>query len=377
MTIGHVTIFEPLEPVHIFKDVGQFAAAFAKLDPSAPRSTILHNGSDEISVPSALKHLLRTRSISSYWRLGFFWNVLNVVYREKARSVTIYHAKPEHLILAALLRLMGQRVYLKLDLSQQAADSWDLLWQRRFRPKNWVVKNLLSFPHVLSCEGVDVFKKLKRHPQVSRRLLLVPNGMLDEAVPEGPNPARNDVIVVVARMGSEQKNCEMILDAMETLPPGSLGRWQLHFCGPATSEFQSRFCHLLDKRKDLITVMHLKGELGRDQLFEVYRLAKVFLLTSRFEGFSLASVEAAWSGCYVASTPVTGMSQLTNDWRFGHRLDNENVGGLVQFLKALTQNKIAGVDDVEQRQRYVQANFSLEQHASKILKLLAPAGHSA
>lgn len=373
MTLGHATLFEPLTSVHMYKDVGQFAAAFSKVDPDAGPSAILHCGREDVEVPSALQPLLTTQRISATTRWSFYWRAWRRLLRGKAKSVTLYHATREHLLFAALLRVSGLRVYLKLDMDAPTADRLVNTWRARWRPTNWLVTTLLGLPNLVSCEDEDVFQKLKCHRWASRRLTLVPNAMLKEAAPceqTTVSRRRENAILVVGRIGAEQKNCEAILAALERLSAEDISSWRIHFCGPMTTEFESRLARLVAVRNDMAHTIVIRGELSRESLFQAYLNSKVFLMTSRYEGFSLAALEAAWAGCYLAATPVGGMKQLTDDWRLGHRLAFEDVSGLASFLRQLGQDQITSLDDELPRLNHVRGNFTLESHATRVLAKL-------
>jgi glycosyltransferase involved in cell wall biosynthesis len=55
----------------------------------------------------------------------------------------------------------------------------------------------------------------------------------------------------------------------------------------------------------------------RKELFEWYNQAKVFCLTSRFEGFPITFAEALYFGNFIISTPVSSALQITNNSEFG------------------------------------------------------------
>lgn len=60
------------------------------------------------------------------------------------------------------------------------------------------------------------------------------------------------------------------------------------------------------------------------QIFDLYLRAKVFLLTSRHEGFANVLSQAAACGCYFISTDVGGAETASNNWKFGTKIPQED-----------------------------------------------------
>lgn len=370
MILGHVTIFRQLSAVHLFKDIGLFAAGLAKADNSV--STVIHCGVDNVEVPHQLRSWVKTHRIDYGQSWSFQWKLLRFLKKREACSVTLYHATRQNLLFALLLRMSGLKVYLKLDMSGTEAESLTGTWRRLWRPTSWIVQTLFGVPNLVSCEDIDVYRQLKTFPWASRRLQLIPNAMLEEAAPtsSGTNPTRRNIVVIAGRLGAEEKNYEMVLRALALMPPSGLGDWQIHFCGPSTLAFREMVSRLTIERADLKNAIVLRGELDRTTLFATYLQSKVMLVTSRFEGFSLAALEAAWAGCLLASTPVGGMTQLTDNWRLGYRLVDDDPCSLVDFLQQIAANELPGLDAFERRKAYVHSTFSLENHSIRILATL-------
>jgi glycosyltransferase involved in cell wall biosynthesis len=371
MSLGHVTIFIPLSIGHLFKDIGLFAAGLAKVDRSI--STVIHGSRAEIEVPHQLQGWVKTYRIDygyDGWRSK--WKLLRLLKQGAARSVTLYHATRQNLFFALLLRMSGLKVYLKLDMSGTDAENLTSTWRQTWRLKSLVVQTLFGVPNLVSCEDADVYRQLKAFPWSSRRLQLIPNAMLKEVAPTPSevNPNRLNIIVIVGRLGTKQKNSEMVLRALAMMPLSGLGGWQLHFCGPSTLAFREMLSSLLSQRPDLQDNIVLRGELDREKLTATYFQSKVLLVTSRFEGFSLAALEAAWAGCFLVSTPVGGMAQLTDNWRLGYRLIDDDAHSLAVFLRQIVANKLAGIATFECRQAYVHREFALENYAAQILATL-------
>jgi len=365
------TIFTDLEPVHLTKDVGMFAAALAKEAGNDAESVVYHWGKNAIESRWPTLPCLKTKNIEAHNRAIFLVKSLFDIIRKRIEVVTLYHVTPQTVLMTLALKLLGRRVYIKLDLNKLAAHRLVPLWDRHARPSSLFAKFVVGMADCISCEDFEVYTLLRKYPWVSRRMLSIPNCILRETVPVPPRALseRDNTILFVGRLGAKEKNAEIILKALETMPPGKF-TWKLFFCGSTTPEFQLAFDRLIQQRSDLLDRVILAGNLDRVSLFETYSRAKVLLLTSRFEGFSLAALEAAWMGCYLMATPVGGIAQLTDQWRLGKALAHDDIGGLVQALVDLCEDRNAAVNQVQSRVDFVHSNFDIEYAARKIARAL-------
>jgi glycosyltransferase involved in cell wall biosynthesis len=368
--LGHATVFIPLESFHLFKDVGMFAAGLAKVDGSI--ATLIHSGMTDVEVPKQLQGLAKTCRIEFSSGLRFQFRLLCFLKKGRASSVTLYHATRQNLFLALLLRMSGLKVYLKLDMTASNAENFTIIWRRRWRCKALVLKYLFGVPNLVSCEDIGVYRQLKAFKWASRRLQLIPNAMLRETIPNSINffGSKSNIILVVGRLGTQQKNNELVLNALKLVPCEGLRDWQIHFCGSSTSAFYDKVRSLILERPDLQKAIFFRGQLDRDNLLRMYSISKVLLITSRFEGFSIAALEASWFGCLLASTPVGGIAQLTDNWKLGYRLIDNDAFGLAKFLKLIAIDQLPKLDAARFRMEYVHRNFAMEEMSTKILTIL-------
>lgn len=75
-------------------------------------------------------------------------------------------------------------------------------------------------------------------------------------------------------------------------------------------------------------------------LFNYYLRAKVFVLTSRHEGFGNVLSEAAALGCFIVSTDVGGANIVSNNWKFGKEVKQESPDDLAGTLQSIINKEI-------------------------------------
>ncbi|MDR2601890.1 MAG: glycosyltransferase [Spirochaetaceae bacterium] len=113
------------------------------------------------------------------------------------------------------------------------------------------------------------------------------------------------MIITVGRIFSEQKNTELFLDIVSSV---DLKDWKVLLAGPLESgecDGALKAEAFFKEKPDLRGKVEFCGNIADPFLLRAMLLeAKVFLLTSRYEGFSVALIEAAASGNYIISTDV-------------------------------------------------------------------------
>ena len=155
---------------------------------------------------------------------------------------------------------------------------------------------------------------------------------------------KENIMVCVGRVGCDQKNTEMLLEALKKV---DLKDWKIYLIGPITSSFdlneKGEFQNIIDwffkeypqyNDKLIFTGMIYDQRIVMDY----YNRAKVLLMTSRHESWGNVYSEAAALGCYIISTDVGGAKMCSNDWQFGTKVpqeDSEQLAGIIQrFIDA-------------------------------------------
>jgi glycosyltransferase involved in cell wall biosynthesis len=88
------------------------------------------------------------------------------------------------------------------------------------------------------------------------------------------------------------------------------------------------------------TVVQIKGWLEKEKVLSELRAADVFILTSSFEGFSIALTEAMANGCCPVVTDIpSGSQQLIRDGENGHLINVGDIQGFVKVLSEMSAHK--------------------------------------
>lgn len=75
-------------------------------------------------------------------------------------------------------------------------------------------------------------------------------------------------------------------------------------------------------------------------LFEYFRKAKIFVLTSRYEGFGNVLAHARWNSNYIISTDVGGACDMTDNWKYGSKVKQDDAMCLASLLQDTMSNSL-------------------------------------
>ena len=175
------------------------------------------------------------------------------------------------------------------------------------------------------------------------------------------------------RIGAPEKNNEIMLEAFAKV--SNKCDWELHFVGKVDESFSKYTEKFLNEHSNLRERVKFLGEVtNREELYGIYAENKVFMLTSKFENFSLACVEALANGCYlILSDQVSPKIDFTDDWKYGIEVKVNDVDDLADKMLEVSQMNIDEkmVNDIIE---YARKNFLWENICEKLHNILLAKG---
>jgi glycosyltransferase involved in cell wall biosynthesis len=173
-----------------------------------------------------------------------------------------------------------------------------------------MINKFLNKTDLISVEQMQLYHKLKDLlPEQKNKIIHLPNGLdyeyIRKAHLEYNFNSKENIILNVARIGTPEKNTEMLLEAFSKIKNIVKSSWKLVLVGPVEKEFHSYIEKFLKQNPELKDKIIFKGVIDdRTKLFEEYSRAKIFCLTSNFESFGFVFIEAAAFGDVIVSTDV-------------------------------------------------------------------------
>jgi glycosyltransferase involved in cell wall biosynthesis len=163
------------------------------------------------------------------------------------------------------------------------------------------------------------------------RLVRIPNSV--RAIPGSTADPAARTVLAAGRLTS-QKGFDLLLEAFARIAP-SHSDWRLRICGQGRLRTD---LERLAEERGLAATAELAGAC-RDLPGEMAK-ASVFVLSSRFEGFPLALLEAMSAGLAVVSFDCpTGPRDLVEDGRNGLLVPAEDVDALAAALQELLEDE--------------------------------------
>ena len=146
------------------------------------------------------------------------------------------------------------------------------------------------------------------------------------------------MIISVGRIGSYQKNNQMLLEALLQV---NLRQWKVVFIGPISEGFRKYISDFFEKNPSLKKSILFTGLIEeRTVLYSWYNRAKVFCLTSRSESFGIVFLEAMYYGDFIITTSVYSSKDI---------VFSESIGQIVE----------SGTDLSEKIQRIIDGNMDI------------------
>ncbi len=340
-----VTIFPVSENVHLVKDIGQIPYFMYKRHGYASTLVAYQNSAEYPNLEGEVQGL-KLLFLENTGKTSFMEKAVITYLRREAKNIDVlnlYHFTKETMFYGMLYKKLNPKgcLYVKMDVyNEQLQQGFQ---HSKKKLKNAVLKQaerrFLKKADVFSCENpksVDLLQQL--YPHIKDKVLLVPNGVNDfylKAMLGTPLPwqKKENILLTVGRIGSKEKNHEMLLKALAQV---KLNDWKVYFVGPVEpafndlkEEFLNAYPHLRDK------LVFTGAVYNRKLLYSYYNRAKLFCLTSPFESFGIAFVEAMYFGNYILGT--TGMSSfdlLSNNEKYGEKVEVDDAEGLAVKLQA-------------------------------------------
>jgi len=226
---------------------------------------------------------------------------LSLIFNRKIYSNQIVHI--HHIFYffpAIILKIIGSKIIVTIHGS-------DINKIERSR----ILRNLLKIFDRVLCVSHKQYEILSQFIS-KKKLFYVGNGVnVDFYKPNRPYLDRKKIILSVGNL-RWQKNYNLLIEAFSMIHKINKD-WKLVICGegPDRKEIQE-----LIKSKKLGRHVFLKGYLNQEDIKKWMQLSRIFVMSSKVEGFPKALLEAAACGCACVSTNVGDCDYFLKDIGF-------------------------------------------------------------
>ena len=323
-----VTVFTETENFHLVKDVGQLPYFMYKTEGYDATLISYQNNVEYPFIDEEVNGLklnfIPNKGRFLYFELGVLYYLFN--HSKSIAVLNLFHFKKDHILYLLIYKLVNPKgkAYIKLDMDILFFKNYNAFLFSNYALKNFILKALTSWIFKLT----DLFSVetdqakdylLNIYPELQNKLICIPNGVdnlyLDKEIPIKAFQEKENIILTVGRIGTEQKNTELLLDALKIT---DLKDWKVYILGPIEKSFKKYIADFYKEYPQLENKVIFTGNItDRKELFDWYNRSKIFCLSSRYEGFPIAFPEALYFGNYLISSPVSSAEHITSKGKYG------------------------------------------------------------
>lgn len=237
--------------------------------------------------------------------------------------------------------------------------------------KNYIERIKSRYVDLFTVETKYYYNVLKDNAMFSGgRLQYLPNGVscLGVDVEDIDKIEKENIILTVGRLGTYQKNNELLLNAITNLDINLVHNWKFYFVGPITEEFKKYVDCVLEKRKYLQKRIVLTEHItNRKELYALYSKSKIICMTSRFESFCIATAEGMYFRCVPVLTDYGKITiDQTDNNRLGAIVRNGDASALSQQLEYFMKHQDILEDMMPKCKSYARERFNYK-HIAELL----------
>jgi glycosyltransferase involved in cell wall biosynthesis len=314
-------------------------------------------------------------------------SVLNYLFKNSAKIdvLNLLHFNAENIFYTLLFKVLHPKgkVYIKLDIDIPFYKNTPYFFNaggfnkllKVFLFTRLLQPLFFKLAHTISAEsqtGMNYFIERFNVPQ--KKMMLLPNGVDKDKINSRIVTVKNfiekeNIIITVGRIGTSQKNNEMLLDALASI---NLKDWKVYFIGAIQEEFRPKidvfFKENPDKQNKVIFTDWINSPAA---LYQYYNKAKIFCLTSLDEGFPLSACEAAYFGNYLLLTDtIDCFNELTNNSKHGKKIHFNNVKHLSESLNELIDSPNILAESYDGMRAYAESNLTWQAIIPRLYKRL-------
>lgn len=371
------TIFTDAENFHLVKDVGQLPYFMFKTEGFHSNLVSYKNSESYSFLNKEVKGLELTlipkKGRIFYFEIGILSYLLS--HSKTIDVLNLFHFKKGNFLYLLIYKLLNPKgkSYIKLDMDILFFKKYNSFFFSNYKIKNYFLQILTSwifkFTDILSVESEDAKQYLLQvYPELKDKLICIPNGIDDISIQQEilvkPYQEKENIILTVGRIGTDQKNTELLLDALKLI---DLKDWKVYIIGPIEEEFKSHINTFFQELPQLKDKVIFTGNISdRLELFDWYNRAKIFCLSSRHEGFPIAFPEALYFGNHIITSPVSSAKHITENGQYGIIAEPTAQDFAMAIQKSIAPNYLS-----EEKFRAIR-DFSMNNFVwTKIVKKLA------
>ena len=274
----------------------------------------------------------------------------------------LYGAYPDYVPLAAHYKKIRPdgKIYLATDMN--------IAWADRLPYESPAYKKFLRSCDVIgaSCRATQKYLSAKWSVPVD----LIRNGWYNFFGVDFSDVRKENIILTVGRIGTEQKQNQILLEAFAKVAK-NLPDWKLRLVGGIAENFKPYIEKYFERNSELRGRVIFTGLIeDKAELMNEYKRAKIFCLTSSFEGAPNVAAEALFSGDFIITSAVDAASDMTDNGKCGKIFPGKNVDALAKILLEVCRDDKLILAGGEYAASYAREQFDAEKIVARLHYLL-------
>ncbi|WP_343610250.1 glycosyltransferase family 4 protein [Chryseobacterium oranimense] len=228
-----------------------------------------------------------------------------------------------------------------------------------------VERFIYSFYKKIICITPEVKEQLRSKLNLdSKKLIVIENGVNIEKIQAATEAKRkefgyitSDKLLIMVAAFREGKDQDTVIKTLKILPDD----YKLILVGDGNRK---------SKLENLVEVLNLKNRVNflgfRSDIYSLYKMSDIAILSSYWEGFGLVAVEAMASGTPMIASNVSGLNNVVRGGGILFQTENteelkKNILDLIKSPELYNRISIAGIEKSK--------NYSLDKTVQKLLNL--------
>ena len=257
------------------------------------------------------------------------------------------------------------KIYLATDMN--------IAWADRLPHLDPAYKKFLHTCDVVSasCRATQRYLSAKWSVPVN----LIRNGWYNFFGVDFNGVQKENVILTVGRIGSSQKQNHVLLETFAKVT-GDLPNWSVRLVGNIDDSFkpymEKYFATYPNLRERVIFTGLIEDKAA---LMDEYKRAKIFCLTSTFEGGTPNVVaEALFSGCFTIASSFDSAPDMTDDGKCGRVFPIGDVDALAKIFLEVCRDDELILKGGRHAVDYARRNFDAEHIVAKLNYMISGGG---
>lgn len=277
----------------------------------------------------------------------------------------LYGAFPHYIPLVNLYRKVRPdgKIYLSTDMN--------IAWADRTQHESHDYKNFLQSCDVVAASCRATQKYLSAKWSVPVDLIRNPFYKFAETSFDNLFEHKENIILTVGRIGTEQKRTDILLESFANCAD-ELPDWKIRLVGSVEDSFQPYIENFFEKYPDLKSRVSFVGLIeNKSQLMDEYKRAKIFCMTSNFEGGTPnVTGEALYNGCFMITSAIDARDCMTDEEKCGKIFPVGDVDALTKIFLEVCRDENLLLKGGQNSVDYAHEQFDANHVVARLYYLL-------